>query len=85
VTHRTTSRFWACYATLPKDTQRLADKNFKLLRNDPSHPSLNLERIRTLWSVRVGHGYRALGIPTAAGICWHWIGTHAEYDNLLGR
>ena len=83
MTHRATSRFWACYGDLPKDVQNLADKNFALLNSAPSHPSLHLNRIRDLWSVRIGHGYRALGVATETGICWHWIGSHADYDKLL--
>jgi hypothetical protein len=67
------------------EVQKLAVKNFTLLRSDPAHPSLHLKRIRGLWSVRVGHGYRALGIPMEAGICWHWIGTHADYDKLVAK
>jgi len=31
----------------------------------------------------VGLGYRALGILEGEVIVWFWIGTHAEYDQLL--
>jgi hypothetical protein len=33
----------------------------------------------------VGLHYRALGISDDGGIVWFWIGTHAEYDQLLRR
>jgi len=42
-----------------------------------------LRKIGPYWSVRVGRGYRALGVDVADGILWGWIGTHAEYDKLL--
>ncbi len=38
-----------------------------------------------LWSVRVGTHYRALGIEIEVGIQWIWIGTHAEYDNIIAN
>ena len=63
----------------------LADKNYRLLRANPRHPSLHLKRIGDpLWAVRVGDHYRALGIDVSEGIQWFWIGTHAEYDRILG-
>jgi hypothetical protein len=34
--------------------------------------------------VRVGLYYRALEIPVTGGVHWFWIGTHAEYDKLVG-
>jgi len=37
------------------------------------------------WSVRVGLDYRVLGVEVENGISWFWIGTHAEYDQLLGN
>jgi hypothetical protein len=28
--------------------------------------------------------YRALGLPVDGGVHWFWIGTHSEYDQLIG-
>jgi len=84
--HLTLPRFWQCYRQLPREVQALADKNFKLLKRDPYHPSLHFKKvgdIQQLWSVRVGAHYRALGREKPEGIVWFWIGTHAEYDKLL--
>jgi len=66
--------------------QELADKNFRLLKRDPYHPSLHFKKIgdiQQLWSVRAGAYDRALGREKPEGIVWFWIGTHAEYDKLL--
>ncbi|MFW6028247.1 MAG: hypothetical protein ACOC9Q_01840 [bacterium] len=65
---------------MPKGVQRLADKNFALLKANPHHPSLHLKRIGRLWSVRVGLHHRAIGIDYESGIAWIWIGSHADYD-----
>jgi hypothetical protein len=86
--HRTYKRFWGYYGELPAEVQRLADKNYALLKADPMHPSLHFKKIklrgRELWSVRVGEAYRALARENEPGIfSWFWIGTHAEYDRLI--
>jgi hypothetical protein len=84
--HLTLPRFWWHYRQLPEDVQKLADRNFELLKTDPFHPSLHLKRVgrsRQLWSVRVGMRYRALALEKPDGIVCFWIGTHAEYDRLL--
>lgn len=75
-----------CYRGLPKDIQALADEKFSILKADPRHPSLRLKRVGRYWSVRVGLHHRAVGLeaPEFGGIAWFWIGTHAEYDKLLG-
>jgi hypothetical protein len=82
--HYASSRFWALYEALPAEVRELADKNYRLLRDDPRHPSLHFKRIGSVWSVRVGARYRALGHDVEGGIVWFWIGTHAEYDKIVG-
>jgi hypothetical protein len=64
--HRTTPDFWQLYNVLPREIQELADKNYALLRADPSHPSPCFREIEGLWSVRVGAHYRALAYQ------WYW-------------
>ena len=81
--HKTASSFWACYECLPMDIRNLADKNFQILKADPSHPSLQFKKVGKVWSARVGAHYRAIATPIEAGFLWVWIGTHAEYDKLL--
>ena len=84
VRHFTTPQFWELYYQLPEHIQRLADKNYELLENDPRHPSLRLRKVDDeTWSVRVGAHYRALGADHEGGILWFWIGSHAEYDKLI--
>jgi hypothetical protein len=82
--HYASSRFWTAYEDLPKEVRALARKSFRLLKQHPRHPSLHFKRIGSVWSVRVGLHYRALGAEVEGGIQWFWIGTHAEYDALVG-
>jgi hypothetical protein len=83
VKHSASSSFWAAYDALPKNVQALADKSYQLLKQDPSHPSLHLKPIGRFWSVRVGLHYRALGVSSADGIVWLWLGSHTEYERLI--
>ncbi len=82
--HHANPDFWLCYQGLPEDVQRLADKAYQLLRDNPRHPSLRFKKVGELWSARVGLNYRALAVAAADGYVWFWLGTHAEYEKLLG-
>jgi len=81
--HFASPSFWEQYEKLPKSIQGLADKNFDLLKADSKHPSLHLKKTGKYWSVRVGIKYRALGIEIDEGMLWFWIGTHADYDQMI--
>jgi hypothetical protein len=76
VTHRATSRFWRCYKGLPRDVQRSADRGYALLKTNPNHPSLHFKKVGQFWSVAVDAG---------EDLVWFWIGSHADYDKLLGQ
>ncbi len=62
----------------------LADKNYALLKSDPRHPSLQFKKVGRFWSVRVGTKYRALAVESDGNLIWFWIGSHADYDALIG-
>ena len=84
--HTASKRFWRCYDGLPIEVRDVANKNFELLKVDPSHPSLQfkLTGAGKLYSARVGLYYRALGLPRPEGVHWFWIGSHGDYDKLQG-
>ena len=75
--------FWSVYERLPAEIRAVADKNYQLLETNPRHRSLHLKKVGRYWSVRVGEGYRALGVGIEGGILWIWIGTHAEYNRRI--
>jgi hypothetical protein len=81
--HRASRRFWAAYDQLPAPIQKLADANFKLLKRDPRHPSLQLKKVGRHWSARVGLNHRALATESDGYFIWFWIGSHAEYDRRI--
>lgn len=85
--HVALPRFWQSYRELPRGVQRLADRSFELLKANPQHPSLHFKKVSTtrpLWSARVGIHHRALALERSGEIVWFWIGTHADYDKLVG-
>lgn len=81
--HRASAAFWKRYEQLPLSIQRLADKNFALLKQDPSHPSLNFKSIGRFRSARVGRQYRSLAVESGDDLVWFWIGPHDEYERII--
>jgi hypothetical protein len=84
VRHFASSKFWSAYGALPRQIRRLADENYELLKHNPRHPSLQLKKVGRYWSVRVGAHYRALAVEVDDGLLWFWIGSHADYDKMIG-
>lgn len=79
-------QFKKIFKRLPKNVKSLARKNFKLWVNNPSHPSLNFKSVSkkdNLYSVRIGDGWRVLGIKDKETILWIWIGSHEDYNKLV--
>lgn len=82
---RTTHSFRNAFAALPQDVQDQARRMYALFRSNPSHPSLRFKKVdnqENVYSVRIGLGYRALGVLDGSTVTWFWIGSHAEYDRL---
>jgi hypothetical protein len=78
--------FIACFRALPERIQRLPRKNYKLWKQNPGHPGVQFKLVgkrMPVYSVRVGIGWRALGLRVDDVIVWFWIGSHAEYTKLL--
>ena len=81
--HLASFKFWDCYNNLPPYIQKIADKNFDILKENSKHPSLHFKKIGKYWSARVGIAYRALAISVDEDILWFWIGSHSDYDKLI--
>lgn len=82
-----TEDFLSLFAKLPAEIQARARKNYRLWKQDPTHPSLHFKRVHSrepLYSIRVGRSWRALGLLEENTISWFWIGSHSDYDSFLG-
>jgi hypothetical protein len=55
---------------------------------NPKHPGLHFKPLQSagegVWSVRIGIHWRALGVRDGDDMIWFWIGSHADYDKLIG-
>jgi hypothetical protein len=77
---------------LPAEVKAQARAAYRLFERNPYHPSLQFKFVgtqTTAWSVRIGRSYRAMGMrrsdQSEDTVVWFWIGSHAEYDELLRR
>jgi len=64
VRSRATPRFWAAYRDLPPEIRNVAQKAYRLFRENPGHPSLHFKKVHDrdpIYSARVTLGYRAVG------------------------
>lgn len=81
-----TREFREQLARLPSAVQEQAARAYALWASDPYHPGLSFKRVsnrQPVYSVRVGLGYRALGLAEGDQINWFWIGSHADYDGCF--
>ena len=83
---RVTRSFRTAFDGLPEEIQARARRAYQLFQDHPEHPSLRFKKVDPLenvYSVRIGLGYRALGVLEGSTIVWFWIGSHANYDRLI--
>ena len=88
MTSHTTAAFRRLYRQIPADVQQAAQKAYRLWRSEPSHGSLRFKRVHPtdpIYSVRIGLGWRAVGVRDGDTMVWYWIGSHADYDHLLAQ
>ena len=84
----TTERFRKAFDELPNDVKEKAKQAFQLWKHDPIHPSLKFKQVhpsQSIYSARIGLGWRALGVKEHDVMIWFWIGSHADYDRVLSQ
>lgn len=84
--NRRTKEFRKQFARLPRDVQDQAKAAYRLFKENPYHPSLHFKCIdsqESLYSVRVGLPYRAVGVWEGDTIFWYFIGSHEDYNHLF--
>jgi len=65
VKSRLARRFRRAFAELPDEVKERAREAYRLFRDNPDHPSLQFTRVHPtdpFYSVRIGLGYRAVGV-----------------------
>ncbi len=71
---RTTTGFRDLMAELPHHVREQARDAYRLFRQNPSHPGLRFKKVYAnpaLYSVRVGIGYRAVGVLAGDTVAWY--------------
>ena len=72
----TTDKFRKAFLNLPG--------RFKSL--SPGNPLLHFKQvhqIKPVYSIRIGLGWRAVGIKSENHLIWFWVGSHSNYDKLV--
>lgn len=85
---KTTKRYRARFAQLPRSVQAQANDAYRKFAEDPFRRSLAFKPVhatKPYWSARVGLNHRVVGVRDRDEIVWFWIGSHAEYDDLVSR
>jgi hypothetical protein len=75
---RTTRAFREAFASLPNDARRQAQRAYRLFLCNPRHPSLRFKKVDeegNVYSVRIGLGYRALGVMEGAAVGGAYVPT----------
>jgi hypothetical protein len=74
------------------DIQALATGVYSVWSATPDHPGLHFKCVserHAVFSVRIGLRWRALGyrevILGEDTVTWFWIGSHAEYDQMIAN
>lgn len=78
--------FRAAFAKLPAPVRQQARAAYRLFQENPYHSSLQFKSVApSIYSARIGLHYRALGKRVDNTIIWFWIGSHADYDRMIGK
>jgi hypothetical protein len=86
VRSRTTVSFRRAYSQLPQNIQRRAQEAYRLFEENRRTQDFGSRRStkRDPYIPLDTLTYRALGIREGDQIIWFWIGTHGDYERLLG-
>ncbi len=82
----TTLRFRQSLDRLSRKIQVKARNVYVIWQKNPQHPSIHFKPIHSnepIYSVRIGLGYRALGILNDKTMVWFWIGSHEDYNAMI--
>jgi hypothetical protein len=83
-----TNDFIDCYVRLPAEVREQARRAYRRWRANPRHAGLHFKRVHStepIFSVRIGLGRRALGTLVGDTMTRFWIGSHADYDEMIAR
>jgi mRNA-degrading endonuclease RelE of RelBE toxin-antitoxin system len=81
-----TKKFKKIFNKLPSHVQAQVEIAYEHFKRDPWYSSLEFKCVNkgeSIYSIRIGIHYRALGYMRDDTIIWYWVGTHSDYDHLI--
>jgi hypothetical protein len=84
----TTASFREHFKLLSKQLQKQAREAYRHFQADPNYPGVRFKKVhptKPIYSARVGKGHRAVGVLEGDEIVWFWIGSHKEYERVIGE
>jgi hypothetical protein len=79
--------YWKNFDDLPDEVRQLAEKNYRLWKENPRNPGLRFKKIHAglpIFSFRVGMRHRTVGVETAdEKIVWFWVGSFEMFEKLI--
>jgi len=79
--------YWESFDDLPEDVRKLAEKNFKLWKQNTLNPGLRFKQIHQtlpIFSFRVGMKHRTVGTETPDGkMVWFWVGSFETFSQSI--
>lgn len=80
--------YWETFDDLPEDVRKLAQKNYRLWKDNPDAPGLRFKRIHpelAVMSFRVGMKHRTVGVEAPDGkVVWFWVGSFDTFKKQIG-
>lgn len=80
--------YWEHFDDLPGEIRKLAEKNYRLWKENPRHPGLRFKKIHPdlpIVSFRVGMRHRTVGVETDdEKIVWFWVGSFETFAKPAG-
>jgi hypothetical protein len=76
--------FLGVLQALAERNSRRCRQSFRVSQAGRAASITTPEESRPLLARPVGSRYRALAVESDDTLIWFWIGTHAEYDGLVG-
>ncbi|MEC4811997.1 MAG: hypothetical protein SAK29_01745 [Scytonema sp. PMC 1069.18] len=85
---RITPEFRQAFGYLPENVRHQTREAYRQFKNDPFHPSLHFKKVNSelcVYSARINKNYRAVGWLRGSTVIWFWVGSHADYEELLSQ
>ncbi|MGB2926652.1 MAG: hypothetical protein WBB82_15235 [Limnothrix sp.] len=85
---QTTEQFRCLFAILSPQVQTQTKMDYRQFQLDPNYPSLRFKKVHSklpIYSARINRNHRVVGELVGDTVIWFWVGSHTDYEKLLGK